>query len=145
MFIHQERVRGRQFVMLYISRQSENFWAFTGPRTDFGLILLISNMIIHRSFTDPIHLFSANVRGPASFAVFAYRCLRNGLSHRNGCWRWANPKCSWVWRQLGGKNKQEVYRSNVCFAGRGPRTSNFHDDWMPYILYGFVMLGMRLC
>ena len=52
-------------------RHRENFWAFTGPKRDFGLILLILNMIIHRSFTGPTHLLSANVRGPVSFAVSA--------------------------------------------------------------------------
>ena len=51
-------------------RHCENFWTFTGPRIDFGLILLISNMIIHRSFTSsPTHLLSANVQGLVSFAV----------------------------------------------------------------------------
>ena len=54
-----------------ITRHRENFWAFTGPRRDFGLILLILNMIIHRRFTGPTHLLSANVRGPVSFAVSA--------------------------------------------------------------------------
>ena len=56
-------------------RHRENFWAFTGPRRDFGLILLILNMIIHRSFTGPTHLLSANVRGPVSFAVSADCCI----------------------------------------------------------------------
>ena len=55
----------------YINRHRENFWAFTGPKTDFGRILLILNMIIHRSFTGPTHLLSANVLGPVSFAVSA--------------------------------------------------------------------------
>ena len=41
------------------ARHRKNFWGFTGPRIDFGLILLISNMIIHRSFTSPTHLLSA--------------------------------------------------------------------------------------
>ena len=50
-------------------RHRKNFWAFTGPRIHFGLILLISNRIIHRSFTGPAHLLSANVRGLVSFAV----------------------------------------------------------------------------
>ena len=45
-------------------RHREKFWPFTGPRMDSGLILLISNMIIHRSFTGPTHLLSPNVRGP---------------------------------------------------------------------------------
>ena len=44
----------------------------TGPRIDFGLFLLISNMIIHRNFTGPTHLLSANVRVPVSFAVSAH-------------------------------------------------------------------------
>ena len=52
-----------------LSRHRENFWAFTGLTIDFGLILLISNMIIHRSFTGPTHLLSANVQGPVSFVV----------------------------------------------------------------------------
>ena len=54
-----------------IVRHRENFWAFTGPRIDCGLILLISNMIIRRSFTGPTQLLSAHVRGPVSFAVSA--------------------------------------------------------------------------
>ena len=45
------------------------FWAFTGPKIDFGLILLISNMIIHRSFNGLTHLLTANVRGPVGFAA----------------------------------------------------------------------------
>ena len=32
------------------SRHSENCWAFTEPKGDFDLILLILNMIIHKSF-----------------------------------------------------------------------------------------------
>ena len=52
-------------------RHRKKFWAFTGPRRDFGLILLILNMIIHRSFTGPTHLLSANVWGPVSLAVSA--------------------------------------------------------------------------
>ena len=55
----------------YCYRHRENFWAFTRLRIDFGLILLISDMIIHRSFTGPTHLLSANVWGPISFAVSA--------------------------------------------------------------------------
>ena len=50
-------------------RHQEKFWAFTGPRTDFGLILLVSNMVKHISFTGPTHFLSANVRGTVSFAV----------------------------------------------------------------------------
>ena len=42
-----------QIGIAYIHRHRENFWAFTGPKTDFGWILLILNMIIHRSFTGP--------------------------------------------------------------------------------------------
>ena len=45
-----------------IYRHCENFWAFTRPRRDFGLILLIANIIIHKSFTGPTHLLLANVR-----------------------------------------------------------------------------------
>ena len=45
-----------------LSRHRENFWAFTGPRIDFGLILLMSNMIIHMSFTGVTHLLSASLR-----------------------------------------------------------------------------------
>ena len=38
-------------------------------RIDFGLILLILNMIIHRSFTGPTWFLSANVPGPVSSRV----------------------------------------------------------------------------
>ena len=41
-------------------------WAFT------GLIFLISNMVIQRSFTGVTNLLSANVRGPVSFAVSVF-------------------------------------------------------------------------
>ena len=51
-------------------RHRENFGAFTGPKGDFGLILLILNMIIHMSFTGPTQFLPVNVRGPVSFAVF---------------------------------------------------------------------------
>ena len=53
----------------YNPRHSENFLAFTGPRRDFGLILLILNMIIQKSFTSPTDLLSANVQGLVSFDV----------------------------------------------------------------------------
>ena len=52
------------------SRHNENFWAFTGPRIDFSLILLIN--IKHdytQEFYRSYHLLSANVRGPISFAM----------------------------------------------------------------------------
>ena len=60
------------FKILCICRHRKNFWAFTWPRLDFGLILLISSMIIHRSFTGPTHLLSANAWGPVSFAVSVF-------------------------------------------------------------------------
>ena len=53
----------------YKFRHRENFRALTRPRIDFGLIFLISNMIIHRRFTGPTHLLSANVCGPVSVTV----------------------------------------------------------------------------
>ena len=56
--------------MLTILRHRENFGAFTGPKGDFGLILLILNMIMHMSFTGPTQFLPVNVRGPVSFAVF---------------------------------------------------------------------------
>ena len=52
-------------------RHRENFGAFTGPRRDFSLILLILNMIIPKSFIGPTHFLSANVWGPVSFMVYA--------------------------------------------------------------------------
>ena len=55
-------------------------------------------------FYDDVYSFE-RVRG-CQFLSFTYRCLRNGWSHRNGCWRWANPKCACVWRQLGDKNSR---------------------------------------
>ena len=56
-------------------------------------------------FYDDVYSFEP-VRGCQFLKLNTYRCLRNGWSHRNGCWRWANPKCACVWRQLGGKNIQ---------------------------------------
>ena len=55
----------------YSIRNRENFGAFTEPKGDFGLILLILYMIIHKSFTGPTQFLPVNVRGPVSFAVFA--------------------------------------------------------------------------
>ena len=46
-----------------------NLLNFAGLRMDFGLILLISDMIIHRSFTGPTHFSSVNVWGLVSFVV----------------------------------------------------------------------------
>ena len=51
------------------NRRRENIWSFTSPMRDFGLILLILNMIMCKSFTGPTHFLSANVRGPVSFGV----------------------------------------------------------------------------
>ena len=53
----------------YSLKHRENSWAFNGSRIDFVVVLLISNIIIHRSFTGPTHLLSVNVPGPVSFAV----------------------------------------------------------------------------
>ena len=64
------------FVLLH--RHRENFGAFTGPKGDFGLILLIVNMIIHKSFTGPTQFLPVNVRGPVSFAVFV--CIFDGFA-----------------------------------------------------------------
>ena len=70
-------------------RHRENFWAFTWPRIDFCLIFLISNRIIHKSFTGPTHLLSANVRGLVSFAVSDQReCTKTMRS------------CSVRWEQI---------------------------------------------
>ena len=55
-------------------RHREDFWAFTGPRRDFGLILLILDIIMHRSFTCPTHLLSANVPGPVISFVVSDTC-----------------------------------------------------------------------
>ena len=55
-----------------VYRRHKNFWAFTRARIIFGLILLIWNMIIHRSFTGPTHLLLGNVWGPVSFAVCGF-------------------------------------------------------------------------
>ena len=58
-----------QMLNSHYLRHCENFWAFTGPRIDLGLILLIPGMIIHRSFTSPTHLLPAKVWGWVSFVV----------------------------------------------------------------------------
>ena len=47
-------------------RHCRNFWAFTRPRRQFGLILLILN-IIHKGFTGATPFVSANIRGPVRF------------------------------------------------------------------------------
>ena len=66
---HCSLFNGNPYTWKRCCRHSENFWALTGPRRDFCLILLISNMVINRSFNGPTHLLSANVRGQLSFAV----------------------------------------------------------------------------
>ena len=72
-------------IIFSIFRHRANFWAFTGPRRDFGLLLLTLNMIIHQSFTGATHLLSANVRGPVNFAVSAMlNCtVWNAIFHTN--------------------------------------------------------------
>ena len=52
-----------------ICRHRENFWAFARPRTDFCLILLILNMVIHRTFTGPTHLLSLVSFGVSEYAM----------------------------------------------------------------------------
>ena len=79
-------------------RHRENFWAFTGPRIDFDLILLILNMIIHRSFTGPTHLLSANVRGPVSFAVSGEHSQKGVTDRRTE--QTENTICRAAWSQL---------------------------------------------
>ena len=54
-----------------VIRYRKNFWGFTRLILDLGPILLISNIVIHRSFTGPTHLLSANVRGPVSLKCLA--------------------------------------------------------------------------
>ena len=48
-----------------INRHRENFWDFiTGPRRDFGPILLILNVVVHRSLTGLTHfLVKVQFRG----------------------------------------------------------------------------------
>ena len=62
------------------SRHCEKFGAFTGPKRDFGLILLILNMIIHKNYTGPTQFLPVNVPGPVSFAVSAYPLVNSNLS-----------------------------------------------------------------
>ena len=60
----QDILAGRliSFILSRRHRHCENFWAFTRPRRDFDLILLISNMItVHRGFTGPTYLLSSSV------------------------------------------------------------------------------------
>ena len=94
-------------------------------------------------FYDDVYSFE-RVRGCQFLKLYistaAYRCLRNGWSHRNGCWRWANPKCACVWRQLGDKNINFLaWRpriiSLVCFANNAirpwPQVMPIFDREMP--------------
>ena len=92
-FFHQFRFLSIRTELTYITsihihsyRHCENFWAFTRLRIDFGLILLISNMIIHRSFTGPSHLLSANVQGTVSFAVSVLSTYRDSHYHDQIKW-----------------------------------------------------------
>ena len=66
-------------------RHRENFCAFTGPTRDFGLILLILNMMIHKNFTGPTHFLSANVRGLVSFAVSEHTQLMPHVFYCRSC------------------------------------------------------------
>ena len=48
------------------------------------------------------------------------------------------PDQAWIWRDFPDFKHDYisvVYRSNVCFAGRGPRTSDFHGDCWYHIWY----------
>ena len=39
---------------------------------------------------------------------------------------------AWIWLDFPDFKLdyiKEAYRSDVCFAGRGPLTGDFHDDW----------------
>ena len=57
------------------------------------------------------------------------------------CWRPSHREdfLAFTWRRMnlawfsGFKHDyiKEVYWSDVCFAGHGPRTSDFHGDWRP--------------
>ena len=49
------------------NRHSKNLFAFKGPKTEFSLILLILNMIIHKSFTGSTQFLAANVKRTGKF------------------------------------------------------------------------------
>ena len=66
------------------NRHRENFGAFTGPKGNFGLILLILNMIIHKSFTSPTQFLPVNVRWLVSLAVFVTKYWLISLCPRLG-------------------------------------------------------------
>ena len=41
------------------------------------------------------------------------------------------PDPAWIWLDFPDFKHdyiKEVYRSDVCFAGHGPQTNDFHDD-----------------
>ena len=69
-----------------ILRHRENFGAFTGPKGDFGLILLILNMIIHKCFSGLTQFLPVNVRGPVSFVVFEYWLIVNWIPRNKFQW-----------------------------------------------------------
>ena len=110
------------------SRHRENFWAFTGPRTHFGLILLISNMFIQKSFTGPTHLLLANVRGPVSFAVSAGgpKFLQDLIFFNIRIPMEGLPTGIFLTGQEDRHDKGFHWSSTV-FTGRGPRTGGFPD------------------
>ena len=108
----------------WIDRYCENFWAFTGPRRDFGLILLILNMIIYRSFTGPTHLLSVNVWGPVSFAVSEYIVTKTAPVHTDLPLR--GPGCVWLVgnQQANDKMQQRCHQHRDQWVY--PRTSEGH-------------------
>ena len=53
---------------------------------------------------------------------------------------------AWIWLDFPDFKHdfiKEVYRSDVCFAGRGPRTSDFHGDWKVCFIMQVWWMGYK--
>ena len=105
-------------------RNCKKFWAFTGPKRNFGLILLISNMIIHGGFYRPTHTELANVRGLVSYSVSVHMSCHDTHPHTVYPKKYAHGfvvLCFVVVMQSFIMNSHEVFIHihQGCFAGTG--------------------------
>ena len=120
------------------SRHRENFWAFTGPRRDFGLILLILNMFIHKSFAGPTYFYSSALQAGGV------------LSSRSG---WAGGRLPDLWNPYLCNRLTDLLHSKLCGMSR-PVVVHYHGH-LPICpicvcpraknLSNLPQIGSRLC
>ena len=125
----------------YNYRQRKNFWAFTRPKTDLGPILIISNMVIHKSFTGPTHLLSANVRGPVSWCLqltISQHWFRYWLDNEQATSHCLNHGLIYWYRALGWHFLLKVRGSHhLNFQGHQAK----FEGSLHWIYYQFSNLG----